>query len=100
MIVNNFATAILIRSSFPDTSAIGTKLMAGGPSGISIMLNHNTPSASKKFVFLASAYITGIETAVQKIYRITKTKRTAGQGVQPASASPLFCFRNEDESFT
>lgn len=42
--VNNFATLIFTLSFVPLMSAIGTRLIAGGPHAINIIENHNIGS--------------------------------------------------------
>jgi hypothetical protein len=58
--VKNFAIVIFIDSGAPVTSVSATRIMAGGPVGISIIANQSIGSASRKLVFEASAQIKGM----------------------------------------
>lgn len=58
--VKNFATVIFIVSAAPVTSDNATKIMAGGPVGMSIMENHSMGSAFSILVLDAIAQMRGI----------------------------------------
>ena len=58
--VRNFATVIFIVSAAPVTSDNATKIIAGGPVGMSIRENHSMGSASSILVLDAIAQMKGI----------------------------------------
>lgn len=58
--VRNFATVIFMDSAAPVTSHKATRIMAGGPVGISIMENQSIGSASNELVLDASAHMRGM----------------------------------------
>jgi hypothetical protein len=51
---------IFILSAAPVTSVNATRIIAGGPVGISIMLNHSIGSALSSLVFDAMAQMSGM----------------------------------------
>jgi hypothetical protein len=58
--VKNFAIANFSCSGAPTTSVKATRIIAGGPTGMSIMENQSIGSEFRRPVLVASAYITGI----------------------------------------